>query len=144
MADTRKDQETSLAGGSLEHLRQQLQDWRTGRKLGERIPASLWAAAGVSSNESLLMMSANTGGRGDTQCRRSAASIAMSATRLRPRLRPPAIRRPSKPGMRSRMLKHGLPAQPVGKRRPGSKLGLREVLLFYTVLFHSGDSHAQH
>lgn len=45
MADTRKVQETSLAGGSLEHLRQQLQDWRAGRKLGERIPASLWAAA---------------------------------------------------------------------------------------------------
>jgi hypothetical protein len=45
MADTRKVQEMSLAGGSLEHLRQQLQDWRAGRKLGERIPASLWAAA---------------------------------------------------------------------------------------------------
>ena len=45
MADTRKVQETSFAGGSLEHLRQQLQDWRAGRKLGERIPASLWAAA---------------------------------------------------------------------------------------------------
>jgi hypothetical protein len=45
MADTRKVQETSLTGGSLEHLRQQLQDWRAGRKLGERIPASLWAAA---------------------------------------------------------------------------------------------------
>jgi len=25
----------------LEHLRQQLQDWRAGRKLGERIAASL-------------------------------------------------------------------------------------------------------
>ena len=45
MEDTRKVQETSVAGGSLEHLRQQLQDWRTGRKLGERIPAPLWAAA---------------------------------------------------------------------------------------------------
>jgi len=41
MADTRKVQETSLAGGSLEHLRQQLQDWRAGRKLGERIAAAL-------------------------------------------------------------------------------------------------------
>ena len=45
MEDTRKGEETSVAGGSLEHLRQQLQDWRTGRKLGERIPAPLWAAA---------------------------------------------------------------------------------------------------
>jgi len=45
MADTRKVQETSMTGGSLEHLRQQLQDWRAGRKLGEHIPASLWAAA---------------------------------------------------------------------------------------------------
>ena len=41
MADTSKVQETSLAGGSLEHLRQQLQDWRAGRKLGERIAAAL-------------------------------------------------------------------------------------------------------
>ena len=45
MEDTRNGEETSMAGGSLEHLRQQLQDWRTGRKLGERIPAPLWAAA---------------------------------------------------------------------------------------------------
>ena len=45
MEDTRKGEETSVAGGSLEHLRQQLQDWRTGRKLDERIPAPLWAAA---------------------------------------------------------------------------------------------------
>jgi len=29
----------------LERVVQQLQDWRAGRKLGERIPASLWAAA---------------------------------------------------------------------------------------------------
>jgi len=45
MEDTRKVQETSMAGGSLERVRQQLQDWRAGRKLGERIPAPLWAAA---------------------------------------------------------------------------------------------------
>ena len=34
-----------MAGGSLERVRQQVQDWRAGRKLGERIPAPLWAAA---------------------------------------------------------------------------------------------------
>jgi len=45
MEDTRKVQETSMAGVSLERVRQQLQDWRAGRKLGERIPAPLWAAA---------------------------------------------------------------------------------------------------
>jgi hypothetical protein len=45
MEDTRKVQETSMAGGSLERVRQQLQDWRAGRKLGEHIPAPLWAAA---------------------------------------------------------------------------------------------------
>ena len=45
MEDTRKARETSVAGGSLERVRQQLQDWRAGRKLGEHIPASLWAAA---------------------------------------------------------------------------------------------------
>ena len=37
--------EQAGAGNSLEQVRQQLQDWRAGRKLGERIPASLWAAA---------------------------------------------------------------------------------------------------
>jgi len=45
MEDTRKGEETSVAGDSLEQVRQQLQDWRTGRKLGERIPAPLRAAA---------------------------------------------------------------------------------------------------
>ena len=45
MEDTRKVQETSVAGGSLERVRQQLQDWRARRKLGEHIPAPLWAAA---------------------------------------------------------------------------------------------------
>ena len=40
-----KVQETSVAGGSLEQVRQQLREWRSGRKLGERIPAPLWAAA---------------------------------------------------------------------------------------------------
>jgi len=51
MEDTRKVQETSVAGGGLEHLRQQLQDWSTGRKRGERIPAPLWAAAVNSARE---------------------------------------------------------------------------------------------
>lgn len=45
MTDTRKVPETSVALGSLEQIRQQLQVWRAGRKLGERIPAALWAAA---------------------------------------------------------------------------------------------------
>ena len=45
MNGTKKFQETSVASGSLEQVRQQLQDWRAGRKLGERIPAPLWAAA---------------------------------------------------------------------------------------------------
>ena len=45
MNGTKKFQETSVASGSLERVRQPLQDWRAGRKLGERIPASLWAAA---------------------------------------------------------------------------------------------------
>ena len=45
MNGTTKFQETSVASGSLEQVRQQLQDWRAGRKLGERIPAPLWAAA---------------------------------------------------------------------------------------------------
>ena len=45
MNGTKKFQETSVAGGSLQRVRQQLQDWRAGRKLGERIPAPLWAAA---------------------------------------------------------------------------------------------------
>jgi len=34
-----------VAGGSQEWVRQQLQDWRAVRKLSERIPAPLWAAA---------------------------------------------------------------------------------------------------
>jgi len=41
MNGTKKFQETSMASGSLEQVRQQLQDWRAGRKLGERIPAPL-------------------------------------------------------------------------------------------------------
>ena len=45
MEDTGKGQETSVAFGSLEQVGQQLQEWRAGRKLGERIPAALWAAA---------------------------------------------------------------------------------------------------
>jgi len=45
MEDTRKVQEASVASGSLDRVRQQLQDWRAGRKLGESIPAPLWAAA---------------------------------------------------------------------------------------------------
>ena len=45
MEDTRKGEETSVAGDSLEQVRQQLQDWRAGRKLGTPIPAPLWAAA---------------------------------------------------------------------------------------------------
>ena len=45
MNGTKKFQEASVAGGSLEQVRQQLQDWRAGRKLGEHIPAQLWAAA---------------------------------------------------------------------------------------------------
>jgi len=45
MEDTRKVQETSVASGSLEHVKQQLRDWRTGHKLDERITAPLWAAA---------------------------------------------------------------------------------------------------
>ena len=45
MEVTRKFQEASVADGSLKRARQQLQDWRAVRKLGERIPAPLWAAA---------------------------------------------------------------------------------------------------
>ena len=45
MEDARKGEETSVAGDSLEQVRQQLQDWRAGRKLGTPIPAPLWAAA---------------------------------------------------------------------------------------------------
>ena len=45
MEVTRKFQEASVADGSLERARQQLQDWRAVRELGERIPAPLWAAA---------------------------------------------------------------------------------------------------
>jgi len=43
MEDAKKGQDTSVADGSLERVRQQLQDWRTGRKLGGHTP--LWAAA---------------------------------------------------------------------------------------------------
>ena len=42
---TEKFQETSVASGNLERIRQPGQDWRAGRKLGERIPAPLSAAA---------------------------------------------------------------------------------------------------
>ena len=45
MNGTKKFQETSVASGSLEQVRQQLQQWRAGRKLGEHSPAPLWAAA---------------------------------------------------------------------------------------------------
>ena len=41
MEVTRKFQEASVADGSLERARQQLQDWRAVRELGERIPAPL-------------------------------------------------------------------------------------------------------
>ena len=37
--------EQAGAGNSLEQVKQQLQQWRAGRKLGEHIPAPLWAAA---------------------------------------------------------------------------------------------------
>ena len=37
--------EQAGAGNSLEKVKQQLQRWRAGRKLGEHIPAPLWAAA---------------------------------------------------------------------------------------------------
>jgi len=51
MEDTRKVQETSVAGDSLEQVRQQLQDWRAGRKLGTPIPVPLWAAAVAAARE---------------------------------------------------------------------------------------------
>ena len=45
MEDTGKVREASVASGSLEQVKQQLRRWRAGRKLGEHIPAPLWAAA---------------------------------------------------------------------------------------------------
>ena len=36
--------EQAGAGNSLEQVKQQLQQWRAGRKQGEHIPAPLWAA----------------------------------------------------------------------------------------------------
>jgi len=50
-----------VAGDSLEQIRQQLQDWRAGRKLGERIPAPLWAAAVDAAREQGLHRVATAG-----------------------------------------------------------------------------------
>jgi hypothetical protein len=45
MEETSKAEQASGHGDSLEEIKRRLQDWRAGRKLGEHIPASLWAAA---------------------------------------------------------------------------------------------------
>ena len=43
--------EKAGAGNSLEQVKQQLQQWRAGRKRGEHIPAPLWAAAAGAAKE---------------------------------------------------------------------------------------------
>ncbi len=39
------DEQASEPGDDLQGIKQRLQDWRSQRKLGEHIPAPLWAAA---------------------------------------------------------------------------------------------------
>jgi hypothetical protein len=45
MEETSKAEQASGHGDSLEEVKRRLQHWRGGRKLGEHIPAALWAAA---------------------------------------------------------------------------------------------------
>ena len=45
MEETSEIEQASVPGESLQGIKQRLQDWRSQRKLGEHIPAPLWAAA---------------------------------------------------------------------------------------------------
>ena len=45
MEETVEIEQSSVAGDDLEGIKQRLQYWRSRRKLGEHIPAPLWAAA---------------------------------------------------------------------------------------------------
>ena len=45
MEETRKSEQASGHGESLEQIEQRFRHWRENRKRGEHIPASLWAAA---------------------------------------------------------------------------------------------------
>jgi hypothetical protein len=45
MEETNEIERSSVAGDGLQGIKQRLQDWRSQRKLGEHIPAPLWAAA---------------------------------------------------------------------------------------------------
>jgi hypothetical protein len=45
MEEISESEQSSVAGDDLQGIRQRLQDWRSQRKLGEHIPAPLWAAA---------------------------------------------------------------------------------------------------
>jgi len=45
MEETSEIEQSRVAGDGLQGIKQRLQDWRSQRKLGEHIPALLWAAA---------------------------------------------------------------------------------------------------
>jgi hypothetical protein len=45
MEETSEIEQVSVSGDDLQGIKQRLQDWRSQRKLGEHIPAPLWAAA---------------------------------------------------------------------------------------------------